>query len=197
MNASRTAWVSLLLLTAGCLHTIEECRGVHCPRDGGATASDAGHDAGESEFDAGTPYPLTCATWDGGNIGTCAGHTGYVFDGTGCHGECVLYPIETPGVFPSLRACAFGCAADHCDTALFSATHAFDETTFCNALRVTTVASQQIIDTFALDVSQVDGGVGCNATDCVLLTGQTLGDGGYTEACAASLMPETTLVSCD
>ncbi len=178
-----------------CLQVVEECRGIHCPKDGGA--HDAGLDAGyDGGLDAGDLDDL-CAPWDGTGVGQCVAVTGYVFDGTQCQGACVQYPIVSLGVYPTLEECASTCALDRCRTELLSAVlpQPFTADAYCDDLRVSTVEPARIAEAFPT----VDAGCGGDAgpTNCYLLFSQTLGDAGYLTACAATLVPGTTGVVCD
>ena len=143
----------LLLLCAfalsgcNCFVPVEECVGIRCTRfpdgglrDGGRAdggARDGGLDAGGTDagpaFDGGIS---PCGVWDGGGVGKCAAITGYVQMGTVCRGECVLYPIVTPGVYPTLGACV-SCG---CDKAKLSTVPAqtFGPESFCDEVVLTT-----------------------------------------------------------
>jgi hypothetical protein len=194
----------LVLILAGgcqCLVPVEQCAGADC-LDGGADAGDAGAPdggAGGSEPDAGPmpdAGPFDCGVWDGGGVGKCAAVTGYVFDGTVCRGDCVLYPISSPGVFPSAAACVDSCALPFCNTSLLAAVlpQTFAPAMYCDDLQVSTSLPWLVEEAFP----ELDAG--CLAqtgpTTCTLLRTQILGDAGYVEACAATLLPETTQVIC-
>lgn len=137
-----------------------------------------------------------CAIWDGTGTGDCAAVTGYVFDGTVCRGDCVLYPITGPGLFPSVAACAHACAIPYCNTSLLKAVLAqpFTPDAYCDDLQVETGLPWLVSDAFP----ELDAG--CDAatgpTHCTLLQSQRLDDAGYLDACAATLLPETTSVTC-
>lgn len=192
------------LTGCGCFVPVEECVGKKCFRtDGGskdAGTRDGGSDGGHS--DAG-PGPMACAVWDGGGVGKCAAVTGYVSLGTTCKGECVEYPITTPGVFPSLAACA-SCG---CDLAKLSAkpAQAINPTAFCDDVIVTTALPRLLDEAF--DVPDAgDAGVdfdgGCTAAGaidftCTLLGKGQLGDAGLARVCAATLVPYVTDVKCE
>ncbi|MFT3838613.1 MAG: hypothetical protein QM723_16665 [Myxococcaceae bacterium] len=189
---SRFFLAALLVLT-GCLHTVDECRGIHCPRDGGHV-SDAGNDAGSDDDDCPATDPsltVPCSSaLDGGS--------GIIFDGNACTQGCFAGPIPANAyVYSSLRQCAFFCAFDNCKQSLLSATVTAQAT--CAALRVTTADAGEVMQSYALTTTDVDGGIGCNLTngDCVVAIDELLGDAGYHAACAATLLPSTTAVTCD
>jgi hypothetical protein len=184
-------FLAALLVLTGCLHTVDECRGIHCPRDGGHLA-DGGSDAGSDDDDCPvTDLSLTVACTSGLD-------GGIVFDGTSCNQRCFSGAVP-PGanLYPSLRQCAFFCAFDNCKQSVLSAS--VTPTASCAALRVTTADASEVMQSYALTTTETDGGLGCNLSngDCVLLTDATLGDAGYHAACAATLLPSTTAVTCD
>lgn len=198
--------VGLALSGCNCFVPVEECVGKKClPRPDGGKA-DAGRDAGLPDggaaSDAGPPNVLACAVWDGGGVGKCAALTGYVALGNKCQGECVLFPIVTPGVFPSLAECV----ACGCDGAKLSAKPAqpFNDNSFCDEVVVTTSLPRLLDEAF--DVTDAgdagrdfDGGcVAMGAIDfsCTLLGQGKLGDAGVAKACAATLVPNVTDVQC-
>lgn len=200
----------LLLLGAfavsgcNCFVPVEECVGVRCfrfpdggLRDGGGRdggVRDGGGDAGRSDgglvtADAGT----ACGNWDGGGVGKCAAITGYVQLGKVCRGECVLYPISTAGVYPTLGACA----ACGCDTAKLSASpiQDFGPQTLCDDVIVSTTLPRLLEEAFP----GYDGGCiakGALDYECTLLNHQQLGDAGYARSCAATLVPYVSDVKC-
>lgn len=187
-----------------CFVPVEECVGIRCTRfpdgglrDGGrldAGLADGGRkDGGVVSSDAGG----LCGVWDGGGVGKCAAITGYVQLGTVCRGECVLYPISTPGVFPTLGECA-GCG---CDKAKLSTkpTQSFGPESFCDEVIVTTTLPRLLDEAFATADAGFDGG--CTAKgaldyECTLLSKLTLRDAGFGRACAATLVPYVTDVQC-
>lgn len=196
----------LLLLCAlplsgcNCFVPVEECVGIRCtrlpdggPRDAGARdagVSDGGrNDGGSFAGDSGT----ACKPWDGGGVGKCAAITGYVQLGTVCRGECVLYPISTPGVYPTLGTCV-SCG---CDTAKLSSKPAqsYGPESFCDAVVVTTTLPRLLEEAFP----GYDGGCvpkGALDYECTLLGKATLGDAGYARSCAATLVPYVANVQC-
>jgi len=194
----------LLLLCAfalsgcNCFVPVEECVGIRCSRlpDGGLRdggGRDGGVDAGRK--DAGVePDAGSCGVWDGGGVGKCAALTGYVQLGKVCRGECVLYPITTPGVYPTLGACV----ACGCDLTKLSAKPAqpFEEKSFCDEVVVTTTLPRLLEEAFP----GYDGGAcvakGALDYECRLLGMSTLGDAGYARSCAATLVPYVTDVQC-
>ena len=192
-----------------CFVPVEECVGIRCFRfpdgglrdgggrdsgvnDGGARdggASGSGTDAGRN--DAGTP--AACAGWDGGGVGLCAALTGYVQTGKVCRGDCVQYPIVTPGVYPTLGECA----ACGCDTAKLKAApvQPFGPEMYCDDLFVDTSLPRLLGEAFP----GYDGGcqaIGSIDFRCTLTRHQTLGDAGYARACAATQVPYVTEVRC-
>ncbi|MFT3836222.1 MAG: hypothetical protein QM723_04390 [Myxococcaceae bacterium] len=163
------------------------------PPDSGTV--DAGHDAGVA--DSGAPWDGgACALWDGSGTGDCAATTGYVFDGMVCRGDCVLYPITSPGVFPTVADCVHACAIPYCNTALLKAVLAqpFTPNAYCDDLQVETGLPWLVSDAFP----ELDAGCAAptGPTHCTLLQSLTLDDAGYLDACAATLLPETTSVTC-
>jgi hypothetical protein len=197
----------LLLLCAfalsgcNCFVPVEECVGIRCSRfpdgglrDGGRSDGglvDAGRKDGGFEADGGGG---SCGAWDGGGVGKCAAITGYVQQGTVCRGECVLYPIATPGVYPTLGACV----ACGCDTAKLSTkpTQSFGPTSSCDEVVVTTTLPRLLEEAFP----GYDGGCvpkGALDYECTLLTKTSaLGDAGYARSCAATLVPYVADVQC-
>ncbi len=182
-----------------CFVPVEECVGSRCNRlpDGGLRDAgtldggivDGGSKDGGGAVDSGT----ICGTWDGGGIGKCAAITGYVQTGKVCRGECVLYPIVTRGVYPTLGACV-GCG---CDLAKLSSKPAqtFSPQSFCDAVIVTTTLPRLLEEAF----TGYDGGCvakGALEYECTLLGKQLLGDLGYARACATTLVPYVTDVQC-
>jgi hypothetical protein len=191
----RTPILTLTLALAGCFHPVDECRGIHCPKDAGH-AVDAGADAGPDNDDDDCPetdpsLTIPCTS-------SQEGDRGVIFDGQACSVRCLADPVP-PGVavYGSLRQCAFRCAYDSCQKQKLAAS--VSSSASCGALRVTTSDAREVIESFALAITGDDGGYGCNPAtgECVVLTEKTLGDAGYHEACAATLLPSTTLVSCD
>lgn len=202
----------LLVLTAvlalsgcNCFVPVEECIGKKCLRlDGGK--ADAGRDGGAA--DAGAPSdgggaPTACAVWDGGGVGECAAITGYVATGTACQGECVLYPIATPGVFPTLAACT----ACGCDRSKLSAkpAQAINDTAFCDEVAVSTTIPRLLDEAFDVPDAGPDGGgdfdggcvaIGAVGFECHLWGKGQLGDAGVARLCAATLVPSVTDVQC-
>ena len=193
--------VCCALSGCGCFVPVEECVGKKCFHlDGGAKdggTKDGGVDAGRS--DGGV---MACAIWDGGGVGKCAALTGYVALGNTCRGECVEYPIVTPGVFPSLAACV-SCG---CDPAKLSAkpAQAINANAFCDEVGVTTTLPRLLDEAFdAPDAGaggrDFDGGcTAMGAVDfaCLLLGKGSLGDAGMARVCAATLVPYVTDVQC-
>lgn len=202
----RLAVVLSLLAVSGCncFVPVEECVGRRCTlfpdggkRDGGVNdagrPTDGGSDAGPT-LDAGAA--LVCAVWDGGGVGKCAALTGYVSMGNVCRGECVIYPIETPGVFPTLGACA-SCG---CDVTKFrsAAGTPFTPDTYCDELAALTSLPRLLDEAFGGPDSGFDAGcvpMGALDNSCRLWT-RTLTDAGYARACAATLVPYVTEVQC-
>jgi hypothetical protein len=201
------AALSLAVLLVGgcqCLVPVEQCAGADCLDAGGTDAGepdaavpDGGGGGGAPDAgptpDAG---PFDCGIWDGGNVGKCAAVTGYVFDGTVCRGECVLYPITSAGVFPSVADCVDACALPYCNASLLAAVlpQPFVPGAYCDDLQVSTSLPWLVEEAFP----ELDAGclAQTGATTCTLLRSQVLGDAGYLEACAATLLPETTQVIC-
>lgn len=184
-----------------CFVPVEECVGIRCTRfpdgglrDGGRPdggARDGGGDAGRP--DGGVFVETGCGVWDGGGVGKCAAITGYVQLSNVCRGECVLYPIATPGVYPTLGACV-SCG---CDTAKLSTkpVQDFGPKTFCDEVWVTTSLPRLLEEAFP----GFDGGcvpMGALDYQCKLLNQQVLGDAGYARSCAATLVPYVVDVQC-
>jgi hypothetical protein len=186
--------IALAFALAGCFKSVEECRGIHCPKDAGL-AADAGTDGGPDDDDD------DCAETDPSLTIPCTSSQergGIIFDGTSCNVRCFADPLPAGiYVYPSLRQCAFFCALDNCQKQKLDPSVSASAT--CGALRVSTTDAGEVIESYALGLTDQDGGYGCNldAGDCVILTDATLGDGGYEEACAATLLPSTTMVTCD
>ncbi len=200
--------VALLSVSAcQCLEPVGECSGTRCATDAGKTDGGSGDggpgDSGTLDagffpdggvFDSGF-FPSdggACELWDGRGVGKCAAVTGYVFQGTSCQGQCVLYPISTPGIFKTLSECA-GCG---CDTSKLVATPAatFGPGMYCDQLDVRLSATWLLEEAFP----GVDAGcipVGSTSSDCTVWRRQ-LGDAGYARACAATLLPGVTQVRC-
>jgi hypothetical protein len=190
MTARFTLLLAAALALSGCFHSVTECRGVHCPKDAGRVA-DGGGDAGaDNDGDE-------CGETDPSLLGPCTadGGSGVVFDGTSCSERCFA-TTEGVTVYATLRQCAFSCAFDSCQKQKLSAV---TPAAICSALRVSTTDAGEVIQSYALAVADVDGGIGCNLVngDCVLVTNVALGDAGYEEACAATLLPSTITVTCD
>lgn len=178
-----------------CLEPVAECHSAHCfpQADGGADAGapDAGGlDAGNG-VDAGAL--VECALWDGGGVGECAAVTGYVFQGTVCHGECVSMPIVTPGIYPSLPQC-LECG---CDRAKFTSVPpggVFGPQLFCDQVLVFLSATWLLDEAFP----GIDAGcqpLGATGFQCTVWQG-LLGDAGFARACASTLLPGVTEVQC-
>lgn len=197
----------LLLLCAfalsgcNCFVPVEECVGIRCARlpDGGLRdggARDAGvSDGGRADggrIDGGAVPG--CGVWDGGGVGKCAAVTGYVQLGKVCRGDCVLYPIATDGVYPTLGSCV-SCG---CDTAKLSSAPAqtFGPEASCDDVVVTTTLPRLLEEAYP----GFDGGCtpkGALDYECTLLSKQfTLGDAGYARSCSATLVPYVTDVKC-
>lgn len=178
--------VSILLAGCRCLDAVPDCGGAPC--NTADASQDGGHDAGQ---DAGLS---SCELWDGGGVGKCAAITGYVFQGTQCWGECVTYPITSPGVFPDLKTC-IGCGCDPSKFAVGPRAGTLSPSTFCDQLLAKTTAPDTLDEAF----TSRDGGacveVGAVDWECPLWKGN-LGDAGYSMACAATLVPRVTQVEC-
>lgn len=190
---------ALALSGCNCFVPVEECVGKKCLARPDGGAKDAGTDGGKADAgiaDGGASV-VTCAIWDGGGVGKCAAITGYVAEGKTCRGECVLYPIVTPGVFPTLAECV-SCG---CDAAKLSSkpVQTFNATAFCDEVNVTTSQPGPLADVFGAPDSGFDGGcVATGAVDfrCRIGGPGTLGDAGVARACAATLTPGVTDVNC-
>ena len=185
----------LALSGCNCFVPVVECTGNRCHRDAGSDAGlDAGRDAGavDSGFTPTDGGQIACALWDGGGVGKCAAITGYVATATECLGECVFFPIQSAGVFPTLAECV-GCG---CDVAKFTAVppQPITPATYCDDLFVKTSIPRLLDEAFP----GYDGGcqaLGPTQWVCTLWQ-RDLGDAGYARACAATLVPRVTEVQC-
>ena len=134
-----------------------------------------------------------CALWSGvGGVGVCSGLTGYAATATECQGACVLQPITTAGLYPSLAACV-RCG---CDTAKLAVVGpgTFTRSMFCDDLTIVTADPSRLQEAFP----GFDGGCSGQPSqfECLALQRTILGDAGYDFACAASLVPKVTKVVC-
>jgi hypothetical protein len=193
VRTAPTLFACALLGACQCLHPVDECEGRACADAG---RPDAGVDAGRPDAGASDAGAFACRIWGGAGVGECAAVTGYVFDGTRCRGECVQYPIRDPGIFPSIAECVHACAEPYCRTELLAAAlpQPFTPAAYCDDLVVDTSLPWLVQEAFPL----LDAGCSLptGMTTCSLLHGQVLGDAGYLEACAATLVPETSRVTC-
>jgi len=151
-----------------------------------AGKTDGGLSGGDGGFSV-------CGLWDGGGVGKCAAITGYVQLEKTCRGECVLYPISTPGVYPTLGSCV-SCG---CDVTKLSSKPAqiFGPQMFCDVVNVKTTLPRLLEEAFP----GFDGGcvpIGALDYECRLLGMQVLGDAGYARSCAATLVPYVEDVRC-
>ncbi len=182
-----------------CFVPVEECVGIRCTRlpDGGRRDGgvDAGRTDGGPRLDAGAA--VACAVWDGGGVGKCAAITGYVWVGTSCQGECVLYPISTPGVYATLAECV-SCG---CDATKFKTNppgQPVGPGTYCDVLSAVTTLPRLISEAFSTGDGGYDAGCapfGAVEFECPVWT-RTLGDAGYARGCAATLVPYVSEVRC-
>jgi hypothetical protein len=190
-----------------CFDPVADCSGARCAAgDGGASfdgggggsgggggAGGGGGGGGGSGGDAGKPDGGVCAVWDGGGVGLCAALTGWVREPTVCRGDCVSYPIVTPGVFPTLADCA-SCG---CDLAKFSSVppgQTLEPALYCDELMVRTSLPRLLNEA----LPGFDAGcrpVGSVDFECTLAT-RVIGDAGYARACAATLVPRVAFVQC-
>ncbi len=191
--------LALTLTGCNCFRPTEDCQDVSCVfidsgvafTDGGPHENTGGSDAGHP-LDAGQGEPV-CALWSGdGGVGNCAQVTGYVATPTECEGACVMRPITTAGLYPSLASCV-RCG---CDTAKLTVVGGgiFGPSMYCDDLTIMTADPSRLEEAFpGFDA-------GCSGQpsqfECQVLRHAVLGDAGYDLACAASLVPKVTRVVC-